>query len=80
MHVCMYACMHEYSEKHPSISHQVLRLLRSPVQTRPEIQSCASFFYDLVREKKSKLKSCLRLYADVWEDSTWHILICFYSD
>uniref|UniRef100_A0A3N7H0Q4 Uncharacterized protein n=1 Tax=Populus trichocarpa TaxID=3694 RepID=A0A3N7H0Q4_POPTR len=37
MYVCMHACMHEYSEKHPSISHQVLRLLRSPVQTRDSV-------------------------------------------
>lgn len=38
------------------------------------------FSMTLWEKKKSKLKSCLRLYADVWEDSTWHILICFYSD
>jgi hypothetical protein len=77
MYVCMHACMNTARSIHPSA---IKYCGCWGVQSRPEIQSCASFFYDLVREKKSKLKSCLRLYADVWEDSTWHVLICFYSD
>ncbi|KAJ6903473.1 hypothetical protein NC651_020839 [Populus alba x Populus x berolinensis] len=76
----MHACMHAYRENHPSI-HQPSSTAAAEESSPYHRFSHAHHFSMTLRErKKSNLKSCLRLYADVWEDSTWHVLICFYSD